>query len=136
MAERMRRQESWGYFEHTFTDDDVAEKGNIACIDLASGEIAVAAAASATLLPIGYFDESKTGTGANKVRVELFEPIMVHVFTNASGAVGADDVGSNCYIAGAASVNMTDTNAIAGRVWARTDTQVWVQMATSLGPQG
>lgn len=136
MTARMRRSEPWAYFEHLLTNAVEAEKGHVACIDLGTGSLTVAAAADADLFPIGYFDEDKTGTGTNTVRVQLFEPIMVHVFTNEGADVAAANVGSICYLAGANSVDMTDTNAIAGRVWQRTATQVWVQMAVGLGPQG
>lgn len=136
MAERMRRIESWSTFRHILTSGQVAEKGNIACIDRSTGLLTNAATGNLNLLPIGYWSETKTGNGTLKISVELFAPIWVHVFTNASSSVDNGDIGNLCYLAGPGSVNMTDTNAPAGRVWSATTSEVSVQMASDIGIQG
>lgn len=138
MAERMTRREAWSYFEHTLANTEVAEKGNVACIDTASGEI-VAGQTGDGLLPIGYFDETRTGNGTAKVRVRLFREIWVDRFANAGApnAVAASDIGSFCYLAGPATVTMAASgNSIAGRVWGVSSAGVLVQMAIDVGPQG
>ena len=106
-----------GLLEHLLTNAVEAEKGHVACIDLGTGSLTVAAAADADLFPIGYFDEDKTGTGTNTVRVQLFEPIMVHVFTNEGADAGRRERGE--YLLPRRrqlASTLTDTNAIAGRV--------------------
>ena len=119
MAERTTRNEAWGYFEHPLTAAQVAEKGKLACIDTASGLLAIGAVAT-TLRPIGYFEESVTGDGTTKVRVRLFDEIRVHWFDNdGATAVVAADVGGLCYILDDTTVSGDGTGrSVAGRVWA------------------
>ncbi len=119
----MTRNEAWGWFEHPLTTAQTAEKGEIACLDTATGLLAVGAAGVATLRPIGYFDVETltTGDGTTKVRVRLFDEIRVHWFANDSGGtpVVAADVGSLCYIFDKVTVTGASAgNSVAGRVWA------------------
>lgn len=119
MVARMTRNEAWEYFEHPLTAAQVAERGEMACIDTATGLLALGAV-SATLRPIGYFDEDATGDGTTNVRVRLFEEIRVHWFANDGGTpVVAADVGSLCYVQDERTVtgNAVGTSP-AGRVWA------------------
>lgn len=138
MAERSRRREAWSYFEHVLANAEDAEKGHIACIDTASGEL-VAGQSGTGLLPIGYFEETLTGDGVKAVRVQLFREIWLDRFDNASApdAVGASDVGSVCYLADSTTVT-TDAsgNSVAGRVWKVSAEGVLVQMALDMGIEG
>lgn len=138
MAQRTTRTEKWSYFEHVLANTEVAEKGNVACIDTASGEI-VASQSGAGLLAIGYFDENLTGNGTAKVRVRLFREITLERLANAAApnAVAASNIGSFCYLAGPATVTTDATgNSLAGRVWGVSSAGVLVQMAIDIGPQG
>lgn len=119
MTDRMTRNEAWGYFEHPLTAAQVAEKGKLACLQTATGLLAIGAA-STTLRPIGYFDENATGDGVAKVRVRLFDEIRIHWWVN-DGVVPvvAADVGKQCFIKDTVTVSGDGTGrSAAGRVWA------------------
>lgn len=137
MVQRMTRREAWSYFEHVLATAEVAEKGHIACIDLSSGEI-VAGQEGTGLLPIGYFEETKTGNGTSTVRVRLFREIWVDRFVNDGDApVTAAHIGSACYLVDSETVSSDDTGrSIAGRVWGVSSEGVLVQMALDIGLQG
>lgn len=119
MTERMTRNEAWGYFEGVLTNAIVVEKGKLACIDTATG-LLTNGAVSATLRPIGYWDESKTGDGVATVRVRLFDEIRVHWFDNDGATpVVATDLGTLCHILDEQTVSGDPTaRSAAGRVWA------------------
>lgn len=120
---RSAKTERWTYHLFPLTVDEVAESGEMACIDTSSGEV-VAGQTSTTLLPIGAFAESVDNTGGSDtlpVNVELDHEIHIRWWANdpGAGAVAATDVGSDCYILDSKSVTMTSTGASkAGRVWA------------------
>lgn len=137
MAERAKHRQSWKFYEGVLTSAASAFKGDVACINTATGLVTVGGTA-ATLLPIGYFDETLVGDGTARVRVMLFREIWLDRFTSVGGgdAVAAADVGSFCYLAGVDSVTMATTGSIAGRVWLVDAAGVLVQMALDLGPQG
>jgi hypothetical protein len=134
MTERMTRREAWAYFEGTLANAEVAEKGHVACIDTTSGEI-VASQEATGLRPIGYFEENKTGTGSNAVRVKLFREVWVDRLANAgTNPVTASDVGSVCYLVDSETVSIshaTNTRSAAGIVWAVTSAGVLVEMGAS-----
>lgn len=119
MTDRMTRKEVWAYFEHALTAAVVAEKGKIAAIDTATG-LLTKGATSATLRPIGYFDQDATGDGTTKVRVRLFADVTLHWFSNDVGTpVVAADLGKVCYILNDTTVTGASAGAsVAGRVWA------------------
>jgi hypothetical protein len=119
MVARMTRNEAWAYFEHPLTNAQAVEKGELACIDTATGLLAVGAT-SLTLRPIGTFEDAVTGDAVTDVRVKLFDEIRIHWFDNDSGTpVVAADVGSLCYLLDARTVTGDATGAsAAGRVWA------------------
>lgn len=115
----MTRNEAWGYYQGVLTNLAVAEKGKLACIDTATG-LLVLGATSATLKPIGYFDDNLTGDGTAQVRVRLFREVRLHWWDNdGATAVVAADVGSPCYILDDQTVTGDPTGAsAAGIVWA------------------
>lgn len=117
MAQRGTREEAWSYFEHVLEDTIVAEVGHVACLD-ANGEITIAAEGTG-LVPIGLFDEDKTGDGTITVRVRLFREIILHWFENdGTNTVVAADIGGPCYLDGANSVgNVASGRSLAGTVW-------------------
>jgi hypothetical protein len=119
VTQRMTRNEAWEYFEGVLTNLVAVEKGKLACIDTATG-LLTNGATSATLRPIGYWDEDLTGDGSATVRVRLFHEIRVHWFDNDTGtAVVATDLGNLCYILDETTVTGDPTGAsAAGRVWA------------------
>lgn len=132
--ERMTREENWSYAELVLADSEVAEKGKMACLDTASGEVVIGQA-STTIIPIGYFEENKTGDGTLKVRVRFFREKKLHRWDNSdSDAVDAADIGSLCYVEDDTTVAATDgasSLSVAGRVWAVTTSWVLVEMAES-----
>lgn len=122
MVQRMTRNEAWGWFEGVLTAAIAAEKGEMACIDTATGLLTIGGV-SLTLRPIGYFDEDLTGDGTLTVRVRLFDEIRVHWWDNDSGGtpVVATDLGNLCYILDDRTVSGSSglgTRSPAGRVWA------------------
>lgn len=138
MAQRAKRDEAWSFFEHTLAAGEKAERGHMACIDLASGELVVGTTGEG-LLPIGYFDRDLIGDGIAKARVQLFSEKWVHRWRNDTGpgAVDSSDVGSLCYVKDSETVTITATGAsVAGRIWAADEAYVWVEMASDLGLQG
>lgn len=130
MVARMTRNEAWAYFEHPLTNLEAVEKGEMACLDSATG-LLTQGDVSLTLRPIGYFEDSVTGNGVTDVRVRLFDEIRVHRWENDSGGtpVVAADVGSLCYVLDERTVTADSAGAsVAGRVWAITATHVLVGM--------
>jgi hypothetical protein len=100
------------------TNAAVAVRGEMACIDTATG-LLVPAATSTTLLPIGYFGQDAVGDGTTKVLVELFGPVRLDYFTSAGagGAIAEDDIGKLCYVEDGGLVTLDSTGAsIAGRI--------------------
>lgn len=139
MTERMTRESDWGYAALPLTNLEVAEKGKLACIDTSTG-LVVKGKTSTTLLPIGYFYESKTGDGVALVQIKLFREVRLHWWDNDSGTpVVATDLGDECYIKDDATVTMDSTGASkAGRVWAVSATHgVLVEAGPAVaGPTG
>jgi hypothetical protein len=137
----MTREERWGYLERVLTDTEVAEKGHVAAIDLATGEIVKMADADG-LLPIGYFDESFTGDGTRAIRVRLFREIILHGFVNDAdpNQVEESDVGNVAYFKDSQTVSMVGTDrSVAGRIWGLRAGMVLVEPAINIGltgPQG
>lgn len=125
----MTREEHWAYIELPFTDTDVCEKGELACVDTTSGLITVGSPTS-TDIPIGYFEESKTGNGVDSVRVRLFDTIVIHWFDNdTSGtAVVAADVGTDCHILNKTTVTGSGSGPVAGTVFGVSSRGVAVRM--------
>jgi hypothetical protein len=117
----MTRNEAWGWFEGILTNAIAVEKGELACIDTATGLLTIGAT-SLTLRPIGTFevDGVVTGDGSATVRVKLFDEIRVHYFDNDTGGtpVVATDLGNLCYVLDGRTVTGDATGAsAAGRVW-------------------
>lgn len=136
MAERLKGTRKVSRVKMVLANGQVAERGNIACLN-DSGAL-VAASDAAGLLPIGYFEQSFTGDGTQTTFVLLFDEIAVHRFGTVGGgtAVTASNIGQICYLENGSQVSTDDTNSVAGRVWQVDDDGIWVQMALSLGPQG
>jgi len=118
---------------------EVAVVGEIASLNTADGEF-YAGQALTTLVPRGYFSESKTGDGTVTVKVELFHPVRQHGFTNDTGGgeVLAANIGSECFIKDGDTVSMTSTNrSKAGRVAGLEGGIVWVENGPAVtGPTG
>lgn len=141
MAERLIHSKTIARIERVLANAAVAEKGNVACINLDDGSL-VPGAVDENYLPIGWFEESLTGDGTQTIGVKLFNEIDCAVLTNSSvGPVGDDDIGALCFLHSSFEVSMTATGkSIAGRVWgikgSGAGAQVYVEMAPSLGLQG
>jgi hypothetical protein len=135
--DRMTHKETWGYLARVLKSGVLAETGKLACIDTADGSL-TKGAASTTLLPIGWFDETKTGDGTLKIRVRLFKEILLYRFKNASsGPIADDDVGSICYMLDDTQATMTAAaHSILGRVWEVTSAGVMVEPAINIGLTG
>ena len=131
MADRSKKFWSYGTYSGVLSTGVVAEKGKLACLNTANGKI-TKGYVSTTIVPIGYFLESKTGDDVEEIEVQLFKEIFVHQWDNSSGdPVAATQIGSDCYIEDDTTVSGTDggsTQSAAGRVWGVTSTHVLVQM--------
>ena len=127
---RIVNHEMWSYGDFVLTSGQVAERGHLACAELATGQIVVGTADS-TLYAIGMFDEDLTGDGTKTVRVKLFREVVLHAFANDSVApVAADDLFNTCFIKDSSTVSMDGTGrSAAGRIWKATATSVLVEMA-------
>lgn len=120
MARRASKRTSISRVALVLANTIVAEKGQMACVDTASGEVTIGDT-STTLVPIGYFDEDLTGDGTLTVQVRLFQEVWVHWFDNdtAGTPVVAADLIQDCYVLDGATVTGDATGAsVAGRVWA------------------
>ncbi len=119
MTERMTNNEAWSYNGFVMTDTITFEKGEMACLDTATG-LLTKGAVSLTLIPVGYFDESGTGDGVAEVRVRLFKELRLHWWDNDSGGtpVVATDIGTLCFILDDRTVSADSTGrSVAGRVF-------------------
>ena len=132
MADRRRKQYVWGYFERPLKNAAVAVKGQIACIDTADGAL-VPVSAAATLVPIGYFEQSMTGDGTTVCRVMLFKDVYLDKFTNdGSTAVTNAQVMQLCYLKDGSTVSGDSTSrSVAGKVWFANSTYVLVEMGAT-----
>lgn len=122
MAERQIREANWGYKQFILTNAKVAYKGNMACLDLSTGEV-VPGEEQTDLIPIGWFMENLTGDGTLLVNVRLFQETVGAWWVNddAPNDVQDSDVGNTCYIAGPYAVSMdsnSSARSIAGRILA------------------
>lgn len=141
MAERLINSKTISRIDMVLKLAAVAEKGNVACIDLDDGALVVGAV-NDNYLPIGWFESSLTGDGTTEIGVKLFDEIECAVLINSStGPVAAANLGALCYLHSAFEVSMTSTGkSIAGRVWglrgSGAGAKVFVQMAPGLGLQG
>lgn len=80
-------------------------EGGIACVNT-SGEMVPAADADTTLIPVGRTEVTVTGDG---VLYGKAKPGVYELTNSAAGdAIAADDVGKVCYLAGEATVALTD----------------------------
>lgn len=129
--------EQWTYKVLPLGASKLAYRGGRACIDTSTGYVVPAVAGSATLIPIGYFDEtvdnSSGSAGDLSVNVRLEKEISVGWWNNDTGtAVVATDLGKTCYLKDDQTVTMSSTgNSAAGRVWAVDTTDgVAVQVTT------
>ena len=124
MAKRTTRNEAWGWFEHPLTAAETGDKGELVCLDTSTGLLAMGAAGSATLVPIGTLDNGEgetTGDGVTNVRVKLFTEKRLWWFDNDTGGtpVVAADIGSDCYVFDKSTVTGASAgNSVAGKVWA------------------
>lgn len=120
MAQRATKKKWLEYVKIALTNAIAVEKGEMACIDTATGLLTVGAT-STTLIPIGYFEEDGTGDGSALFKVRLFHGVWVHFWDNDSGGtpVVAADLLGPCYILDDRTVTGNATGAsVAGRVWA------------------
>lgn len=117
--ERMIEEEQGGYWSFPLANNEVAEKGKLACIDTANSGVIVAGKTATGLVCIGYFNESFTGNGTKKVQIKLHREIQVTYWESdtAGGAITAADRGTACYVKDSQTVTKTSTGAsIAGMV--------------------
>lgn len=142
MTERSQTSENWGYAAFVLTSAAAAVKGEVACIDTSTGKVTVGGT-STTLMPVGWFHESKTGDGSATVQVRLFREVVGAWWSNDSdpNAVDSGDIGSTCYIKDGSTVSASSassTRSVAGRVWAVSSTRgVLVEAGAAVtGPTG
>jgi len=120
MAQRSRRILTWKRMALPLTNAVAVEKGELICIDTATG-LFDKGGVSTTLLPVGYADEDLTGDGTVLLHVTLFDEKRLHVWDNDTGTpVTAADIGSDAYIVDERSVSSssaTNTRSVAGRIF-------------------
>lgn len=104
-------------YSWTLTDDAVAVKGEVACLDTSTGLLAPVST-STTLLPVGRFAESMTGDGSTKCRVQLPDGVTCLIQSNDSAPnnIAADDVGNTCYMKDGSTVSTLSTGRSAAGV--------------------
>jgi len=114
-------ESTWKTKQFTLASGKIAYQGGIACLDRSTGKV-VPGAASSTLVMIGTFTEDVDASAADAlVNVDLIREITVRWYANAAGgdAVGAADIGKDCYLLDDATVTITGAaHSLAGRVWA------------------
>lgn len=120
MAERATKKTSISRVSIVLTNAIQAEKGHMALVDTATG-LATIGAASATLIPIGYFEENLLGNGTLEVLIRLFNEVWLHWFDNDTGGtpVVAADLLSTVFVLDSETVSGDGTARVpAGRMWA------------------
>jgi hypothetical protein len=124
MTARMKAPEAWSYAELPLGNGVVAERGLLAAYDLTNNVLvlAVSGSPSAVLVPLGYFDEDRTGDGTTPARVQLFREVWLHWFKNdGTNPVLAANIFDDCYLVDGRTVSissLTNTRSKAGKVWA------------------
>jgi len=119
-----------------------AIQGRMAAINTADGMARDCDTAATTLLPIGRFAEDLEGTGANYVKIDLFEEVKASGFLNdsAPNAVAAAHIWSEIYIKDSQTVSTSSggsTRSVAGRAIAIEGSIVYVQAGVAVtGPSG
>lgn len=142
MTERGQKRVSYSRYERILKSGDVAVKGERAFFDTSAGYVVAAAAVSTTLIPIGWFDESKTGDGVKKIGVTLDQEVdLCWLDNDDSNPVLTTDIGSECYVVDGRTVSISSggsTRSKAGRVWdVDTSKGVLVQAGSAVtGPTG
>lgn len=119
MADRMTKKKWLEYVALALTNAVSVEKGEMAVVDTSTG-LLTKGAVSATLIPIGYFEESGDGDGSTLFRVRLFQGVWIHFWENDTGGtpVAAADLLGPCYIHDDRTVSGDGTGkSTAGRVW-------------------
>ena len=98
--ERMFEEEQGGYWAFPLANNEVAEKGKLACIDTANGGVIVKGKTVTGLISIGWFQESFTGDGTKKIQIKLHRELQASWWDNddAPNALAAADRGALCYI--------------------------------------
>lgn len=120
---RASRKEYWDTYRGVLTNAIAVTKNMIACIDTTTGLLTIGAA-SATRIPIGYFDvaagQTTTGDGTLKVSVALFDAFWIHFFDNdTTTPVVASDVGSPGYMVNGETITSDSAGGgLAGTIWA------------------
>jgi hypothetical protein len=117
--ERMVRQANWGDQVFVLKSGEVAEKGHLACLDTATGQVVNGAAATG-IVPLGIYRETLTGDGAKRVNIKLFDEIIAYWWDNDAGdPADATDLLKNCYVLDSGTVTMTSTgHSLAGLILA------------------
>ena len=122
----------------TLTNAIVAYEGEMACIDTATHLVTkpLVGTAKATLLPIGVFNEGKTGTGSNTVEVEMFQPGEYRWWKNSgTNAVTASHIGEPVYCEDGQTVGSSATGlSIAGTALAVSSTKGVMVAMRSVNP--
>lgn len=133
MAERKKRTARWSRLKRILKTAIVAEKGQLACFDTADGAL-VAAIQLATVVPIGYFEESFTGNGTLVASVTLFSEIDVQYLPLSATTPPTDaDVGKVVYLRADGVTTTATTAGVVGRVWGADSGGAWVQSIISGG---
>lgn len=116
--ERMFEEEQGGYWSFPLANNELAEKGKLACIDTANGGLIVRGKTATGLVSIGHFRETFTGDGTRKVQVKLHREIQASWWDNdPDGLLDAGDRGSKCWIKDAETVSGVSTGrSVAGMV--------------------
>lgn len=141
MAKRRRDTQTLGEYSWVLEDDDIAVQGEAAGLDTATGTVRPMGT-SATQLFVGFFAESKTGDGIEKVRVALPDEVEAEWLDNDDSPNDADatTVGSEVYAKTARVVSTLSTGrSVAGRVldFDADANKVLVQGGTAVtGPTG
>ena len=111
--------ERWTHRRFILAAGQKAEAGKVIMGDPATGKVRKGAAA-ASLVAIGYADETIDATAADKlITVDLGMEIELRWLENEGNAITPADVFKLCYLADDETVRLSATsNSIFGRIWA------------------
>lgn len=108
---RMIEEVEWGFVDLVLKTGEHAEKGHLACIETATGQI-VRGNSGAGLIPFGLFYSTReiVGDGVTKVTIKLFRAISAYWWANDDAApVAAAEVGSIAYLKDDVTASADDT---------------------------
>lgn len=106
--ERVITEDQGGYRTLPLANTEIAERGKLACIDTATGNI-VAGKSAVGLIPIGIFMESFVGNGVRGIHIKIHHEYQGTWWDNDTTPIVAADRGKAVFMKDAQTVTLDGT---------------------------